>query len=394
MTQTLADAGLMSPAQIAAEARTRDVARFSPPDSLDFYVPKPIDTLLDRVLALGASDLHLYADTMPWSSLFGQTLPMTSKVLDWTTVAGLLRDMVSDKAWDQFARTHRLDFSYATPLSRFRAHFGVSYGVPYGVFRAIPNDVPDFEDLGVPDIIKSFSSFTSGIVLFVGVTGSGKSSLQASLLKKKNAEDAHKVITIEEPIEFKHRHNKCLITQREVGPGRDVESFAIGVQDAMREAPDMILIGEMRDPETVSAALSAASSGHLVFSTLHAESTADAPTRILDGTPEGRVPEVRAQLSRTLRAVVYQRLLPAKGGKGRVAATEVLIMNQAIGNMIRNNELEGIAGQLAATDTGSIPFEKSLANLVRDGKVTESVAQRAEIRKDSLKEQLKAMSLR
>jgi len=166
------------------------MALFTPPDSLDFYVPKPVDILLDRILALGSSDLHLYADTTPWTSLFGQTIPMSQTVLDWKRVAGLLRDMVSAEAWEQFARTHRLDFSYATPLSRFRAHFGVSYGVPYGVFRAIPNTVPDLEDLGVPDIIKTFSEFNSGIVLFVGVTGSGKSSLQAALLKKKNSEDA------------------------------------------------------------------------------------------------------------------------------------------------------------------------------------------------------------
>jgi twitching motility protein PilT len=396
--------GEKTPEQLAAEARARSIALFAPPESLDGYIPKPIDVLLDRVVDTGASDLHLYADKAPWSSLFGQTLPMSSKVLDWKTVTGLLRDMVTDAEWDKFARNRRLDFGYQNPKSRFRAHFGVSHGVPYGVFRTINNVVPDLEDLQVPDIISTFSTFTSGLVLFVGVTGSGKSSLQAGLVKKKNKEDAHKIITIEEPIEYRHTDDKCLITQREVGPGRvahftdedhvgpgrDVESFELGVQDAMREAPDMILVGEMRDPATVSAALSAASSGHLVFSTLHAESTADAPTRILDGTPVGRVNEVRAQLSRTLRAVVYQRLLPAVGGQGRVAATEVLIMNQAISNMIRNNELEGIAGQLNSKDTGSIPFEVSLANLVLDGKVMRSVAEKVEIRQGSLAEQLEA----
>lgn len=393
MSTTFAEPGLvtspaLSPAELAAEARAQSVALFAPPVGLENYVPKRIDQLLNYVVDTGASDLHVYADKAPWSSLFGQTLPMTDKVMDWKTVAGLLRDMVSDAEWDKFVRTRRLDFGYQNPKSRFRAHFGVSHGVPYGVFRTINNKVPDLEDLKVPDIIGTFSQFTSGLVLFVGVTGSGKSSLQAGLVKKKNGEDSHKIITIEEPIEYRHTDNKCLITQREVGPGRDVESFALGVQDAMREAPDMILIGEMRDPETVSAALSAASSGHLVFSTLHAESTADAPTRILDGTPVGRVNEVRAQLSRTLRAVVYQRLLPAVGGEGRVAATEVLIMNQAISNMIRNNELEGIAGQLGAKDTGSIPFERSLANLVLDGKVMRSVAEKVEIRHGSLAERL------
>lgn len=378
----------LTPEQRAVIRRAEEIAMFAPPESLEHYVPKQVDTLLNRVVATGASDLHLYADKAPWSSLFGQTLPMSAKILDWRTVANLLRDMVSEKEWDKFVRTRRLDFGYQNPESRFRAHFGVSHGVPYGVFRTINNTVPDLEDLKVPDIIGSFSQFTSGLVLFVGVTGSGKSSLQAGLVKKKNGEDSHKIVTIEEPIEYRHTDNKCLITQREVGPGRDVESFAIGVQDAMREAPDMILVGEMRDPETVSAALSAASSGHLVFSTLHAESTADAPTRILDGTPVGRVNEVRAQLSRTLRAVVYQRLLPTVGGGGRVAATEVLIMNPAISNMIRMNELEGIAGQLNDKDSGSIPFEKSLARLVRDGKVMRKVAEKAEIREGSLSEQL------
>lgn len=396
MTLTLPDTGIDTeqiddPVAAAAEKRAREISLFAPPGDLTGYIPKPIDQLLERVLALGASDLHVYADTMPWSSLFGKTLPMTSRHLDWKTVAGLLRDIVTDAEWEHFSRVRHLDFRYSIPASGFRAHFGVSNGVPYGVFRVIPNEVPDITDLKVPDIIQTFTGFSSGLVLFVGVTGSGKSSLQASLVKKKNGEDTHKIITIEEPIEYRHTNNKCLIAQREVGIGRDVESFGAGVRDAMREAPDMILIGEMRDSVTVSAALSAASSGHLVFSTLHAESTADAPTRILDGTPADRVPEVRAQLSRTLRAVVYQRLLPLKGPNGgRVAATEVLIMNQAISNMIRNNELQGIASQLADTAAGSISFETSLANLVLDGQVMESVARRAEIRTGSLDEQLNA----
>lgn len=377
------------PVETAASVDPDPVATmFTQVENINAHTPRGIDPLLYRTLALGASDLHLSARTPPWATIHGNTQMIANKELEGRFLAGLLEELAGPAQWDRFKRRKRLDFGYATPQSRFRCHYSISGGWPHAVFRTIPNSIPDFEDLGVPAVIETFLQYQAGLFLFVGVTGSGKSTLQASMVKKKKDIDAHKIITVEEPVEYLHTHGKSMIIQREVGP--DVDSFALGVQDAMREAPDMILIGEMRDPETVSAALSAASSGHLVFSTLHAESTADAPTRILDGTPVGRIQEVRAQLSRSLKGVVYQRLLPVIGGGGRVAATEVLLMNPAIQSMIRNNELDGIAGQLNDRESGSIPLEVSLAKLVMDGVVMESVASRAELRKGSVMEQIRA----
>lgn len=350
---------------------------------------KTIDALLYRALDSKASDLHITSGEVPWVSVHGNTmrLPGLSAALTPPAIAAMFQEMVKPEEWRQFIATKRLDFSHATPRSRFRAHFAIAGGAPLGVFREIPNEVPDFDKLGLPEKVKSLIDLEGGIVFFCGVTGSGKSSSLAALIKEMKSRHARKIITIENPVEFKHTSDKSLIVQREVGIGADVDSFALGIEDAMREAPDVILVGEMRDPETMSAAISAASSGHLVFSTIHAESTADVPTRILDSMPEGRVNDVRAQLSRSLKAVVYQKLLPKVGGDGRAVATEVLINNPAIANMIRQNDLEGIQGQLNSAKSGCIPFEVSLVNLVMDGVVRESTAERAEIRPGSFNRQ-------
>lgn len=343
--------------------------------------PNAVDSLLFRALDMKGSDLHLVAGTTPWVSAHGKTVKMEglSRDLDAVTLRRVLRQMVSEEEWSQFWADKRLDFSYETERANFRAHFAVSGGEPMAVFRAIPTVVPDFDDLGLPEVIRSFIDSEAGLYLFIGVTGSGKSSSLAALIKLAKEKYAKKITTIEAPIEFRHTSSKSLIVQREVGKGRDVDSFALGIEDALRENPDIILVGEMRDPETMQAALSATSSGHLVFSTLHASSTADAPSRILEAMPGDRVADTRAQLARSLKGVVYQKLLPRKGGQGRVVATEVLIMNQAISNMIKNNNTEGIAGQLMAKDSGSIPFEVSLVNLVLDGLVNESTALDAEL---------------
>ncbi|MET4143734.1 ATPase, T2SS/T4P/T4SS family [Arthrobacter sp. UYCo732] len=338
-----------------------------------------VDFLLYRTLDMKGSDLHLVAETTPWATVHGKTVPLEglTRQLDPATLRATLRQMVTEEDWARFWEKKRLDFSYETDRANFRGHFAIAGGEPMAVFRTIPSVVPDFDDLGLPEVIRSFIDAEAGLYLFIGVTGSGKSSSLAALIKLAKNKYAKKITTIEAPIEFRHTHGRSLVVQREVG--RDVDSFALGVEDALRENPDIILVGEMRDPETMSAALSATSSGHLVFSTLHAGSTADAPSRILEAMPADRVADTRAQLARSLKGVVYQKLLPVKGGQGRVVATEVLMMNQAISNMIKNNNTEGIAGQLLAKDSGSIPFEVSLVNLVLDGIINESTALDAEI---------------
>jgi twitching motility protein PilT len=340
-----------------------------------------VDFLLYRTLDMKGSDLHLVTGTTPWATVHGQTVRLDglTRELDPPALRATLRQMVTEAEWAQFWDEKRLDFSYSTERANFRGHFAIAGGEPMAVFRTIPSVVPDFDDLGLPEIIRSFIDAEAGLYLFIGVTGSGKSSSLAALIKLAKEKYAKKIITIEAPIEYRHTHGKSLVVQREVGKGRDVNSFALGIEDALRENPDIILVGEMRDPETMQAALSATSSGHLVFSTLHAGSTADAPARILEAMPADRVADTRAQLARSLKGVVYQKLLPRKGGEGRVVATEVLMMNTAISNMIKNNNTEGIAGQLLARDSGSIPFEVSLVNLVLDGIINESTALAAEL---------------
>ncbi|MCC3299249.1 type IV pilus twitching motility protein PilT [Arthrobacter caoxuetaonis] len=340
---------------------------------------REIDALLARTLEMKGSDLHLAAGKPPWVSRHGSVTPMEgiTNVLSGAQLVSLFKPMVAESEWKRYLAKKRLDFSYAIPQSRFRAHFAVAGGQPMAVFRTIPNTVPDYDDLGLPPVLKKLIHLEAGIIPFVGVTGSGKSSSLAALIKLAKNEFNKKIITIENPIEFRHTDAKSLIIQREIGP--DVDNFALGIEDAMREAPDIIVVGEMRDPETMMAAISAATSGHLVLTTIHAESTADVPTRILDSMPESRVADVRAQLSRSLKAAVYQKLLPKKGGEGRVLAAEVMMMNSAIANMIRQNDLEGIASQLMVKSSGSIPFEVSLVNLVADGIVNESAALRAEL---------------
>jgi twitching motility protein PilT len=345
---------------------------------------RKIDALLYRNLDDEASDLHLSVGTSPWQSVHGRTKKiegLEDEEIDELSMESLLRSLTTDEAWNKFKDEKRLDFSHATPRSRFRCHFAISQGAPLAVFRTIPNKVPKFGSLGLPPIIKTFAEWESGLVIFIGVTGSGKTQSCGSILDLINEDKEKKIVTIENPVELVHKHKKSMVVQREVG--RDVDSFPIGIEDAMREAPDVILIGEMRDAETMSAAISAATSGHLVFATMHAESTADAPTRILDSMPPGRVDEVRSALSRSLRAVVYQKLLPRKGGGSRVVATEVLLVNSAISNMIRNNKPEGIQGQLLDRESGCISFEQSLHELVRTNKINESTAQRAEIKQGS-----------
>ncbi|MEH0110714.1 ATPase, T2SS/T4P/T4SS family [Tersicoccus sp. MR15.9] len=346
-----------------------------------------IDGLLDRTLDIGASDLHLAAGTHPWVSFFGETIPMEGmgRVLSGEVLSAILKPMVTAEQWARFGREKRLDFSYATDRSRFRGHFAVAGKQPIAVFRTIPNEVPEFDSLGLPEVVKSLIGLESGLVVFVGVTGSGKSSSMAALIKEVKREFAKKIVTIESPIEYRHVSDKSLIVQREVGD--DVDTFALGVEDAMREAPDIIVIGEMRDPATMQAAISAASSGHLVLTTIHASSSADVPTRILDSMPGERLADVRAQLSRTLQAAVYQKLLPVVGGSGRALAAEVLVANDAVRNAIRTNNLESITDQLRNQGSGSIPFEVSLARLFADRKINESVARRAEIRPGSFDQQ-------
>lgn len=338
-----------------------------------------IDQYLLRAIDFEASDLHLQTNDYPWLSINGDTVKMDgmSTPLGEDQIISMMR-AIAPTRWIEFTNKKRLDFAHKVNGIRFRCHYAMSKGAPFAVFRRINDTIPSFQTLGLPANVLDLTQLPSGIVLFVGVTGSGKSTSLASLEDDILKNQSIRMITIESPIEYELTSQKSLVTQREVG--RDVDSFGLGIEDAMREAPDVIQIGEMRDPETMQAAIRAATSGHLVFSTMHCESAADAPTRILDAMPGDKINDVRAQLSRSLKAVVYQRLLPRKGGGKRVLAYEVMIVNTPIANMIRNNDLENIQNQLTMNGTGCVSFEQSLASLVREGKITEEVARRFALR--------------
>ena len=354
-----------------------------------------IDALLYKQLDAGASDLHISDGQKPWLTVLGQTQRMNGDyhAFDPTTIERVLRPMVPDEEWLDFLREKRLDYSYDTPRSSFRAHLGISDGQPYGVFRAIPHTIPDIEDESVvlPGSVRALVDAEHGLHIFSGVTGSGKTTTQAILLQAMNRKHGRKIIMLENPREFRYHSDKSLIIQREIGKRRDVSTFAQGIEDAMREAPDVIVIGEMRDPETMGAALRAASSGHLVLATIHAESATDVPTRILDSMPEGRLNDVRSQLSRTLRTVIYQKLIMTKGNKGRALASEVLVTNQIIRNQIRQNNLEGINAQMRLNGSGCLTFEDAVAELINRGTINESDGVKSELEPGSVRSALKKL---
>lgn len=355
--------------------------------------PLAIDSLLYKQLDAGASDLHISDGQKPWLTVLGKTQRMEGnyQAFDPMTIERVLKPMVSDEEWEDFRREKRLDYSYDTPRSSFRAHLGISDGQPYGVFRAIPHTIPDIEDENVvlPDSVCALVDAEHGLHIFSGVTGSGKTTTQAILLQAMNRKHARKIIMLENPREFRHPSDKSLIMQREIGKRRDVTTFAQGIEDAMREAPDVIVIGEMRDPETMAAALRAASSGHLVLATIHAESATDVPTRILDSMPEGRLNDVRSQLSRTLKTVIYQKLIMRKGNKGRALASEVLVTNQIIRNQIRENNLQGISAQMRLNGSGCLTFEDAVAGLINRGIINESDGIKSELEPGTVKSALK-----
>lgn len=345
-----------------------------------------LNKILARGIANDVSDIHIQADQPVWYSLNGETKPDVGlgAILSADRVTSLLHSAVEQRRgrWEQLQTRKRLDFSYSLGDHRFRGHYGIAGGNVYGVFRLLSNTIPEFQTLGLPTSVRDLTNLTSGMIVFAGVTGSGKSTSGASLEDIIITSQHKKMMTVEEPVEYKHKSLKSLVIQREVG--EDVDNFQIGVEDAMREAPDIIKVGEMRDPETMQAAIRAATTGHLVFATIHAESARDVPTRILDAMPGDKINDVRAQLSRSLKAVVYQRLLPSVGGGRRVLAYEIMHMSDQIGNHIRENRLNAIDDELVVRDTGNVLFEQCLADLVQQGRITTQTAKNYAIRPKQL----------
>ncbi len=327
--------------------------------------------LLQAVVEKNASDLHLTVGTAPLLRIDGSVFPLKLPPLKGVEVKQLVYSVLTEDQKIRFEKQNELDFSFGVPnLSRFRGNLFVQRGSVAGVFRRIPSKVLSFDDLGLPPVIQDISKKPRGLVLVTGATGSGKSTTLAAIIDKINSEQRVHILTIEDPIEFVHNHKLALVNQREVGA--DTMGFKDALKGALRQDPDVVLIGEMRDQETISAALTIAETGHLVFGTLHTNSAISSITRIIDVFPPHQQQQIRVQLAMGLVAVISQQLLPRATGSGRVMAMEIMMPNAAIRNLIREDKLHQVysAMQVGQQGSGMQTMNQSLASLVVRQSVT------------------------
>ncbi len=328
-----------------------------------------------------ASDLHLTAGFPPAIRESGRVEPVEGfEALTSQQTREVIYGILSEDQRKRFETGNQLDFAYAIPgVARFRVNAYMQRGAVSAAFRLVPHGIPALEDLGVPAVLRDLTRKPRGFVLVTGPTGSGKSTTLAAMIDVINRERQDHILTIEDPIEFLHQHKRSIVNQREVGS--DAPDFSLGLRAALRQDPDVILVGEMRDLETISTALTAAETGHLVFATLHTQSTAQTIDRIIDVFPPEQQQQVRTQLSVALQGVVTQQLLPTSDGRGRAVACEVLIPNPAVRNLIREAKTHQIYSAIqTAGSIGMQTMDSDLVRLVRAGKITRELAeQRASV---------------
>jgi twitching motility protein PilT len=337
--------------------------------------------VLRRMVEVRASDVHLTAGFPPAMRDKGKIVPMEGFArLTPQDTREVIFGILNDDQRKRFENEKQLDFAYAIPnVARFRVNCFMQRGSVSAAFRLVPHEVPSLASLGVPQVLSEITKRPRGFVLVTGPTGSGKSTTLAAMLDVINSERQDHILTIEDPIEFLHRHKSSIVNQREVGT--DAPDFPLGLRAALREDPDVILVGEMRDLETISTALTAAETGHLVFATLHTQSTAQTVDRIIDVFPPTQQGQVRTQLSIALQGIVTQQLLPTADGMGRVVACEVLIPTPAIRNLIREGKTHQIYAAVQTSGAiGMQTMDADLARLVREGRITRKLAeQRASV---------------
>jgi twitching motility protein PilT len=350
-----------------------------------------IDTLLEWMVGRNASDLHLTVGSQPAVRVNGHLHRMENfPALSPEDTRQLLYRILNTEQQKRLEIDRQIDLSYSIPgVARFRVNIYSQRESLAGAFRMIPDALKTLEELGLPTSLYQLANRPRGLVLVTGPTGSGKSTTLAALIDEINRTRADHIITIEDPIEFLHRHKKCMVNQREIGP--DATSFADALRGALRQDPDVILLGEMRDLETISTALTAAETGHLVFATLHTQDAASTIDRVIDVFPAAQQGQIRTQLSGTIQGVVAQTLLPTADGQGRAPAIEILLPDDAVRNLIRQAKLEQIYSVMQTnTARGMQTMEQALAELVLRGVVTRELA----LTRSSKAEQLDALLAR
>lgn len=341
-----------------------------------------IDEILAAAVAEKASDIHITVALPPMFRVNGVLVPMAgAEKLDPADTHRLVYQMFSERQQVLFAERGELDFSYGVPsLGRFRVNAFKQRGSISAALRVIPTQVPDAKTLGLPEIILQLTKKHQGLILVTGPTGSGKSTTLACMIDTINRERDCHIITLEDPIEYLHRHNKSIINQREIG--LDSHSFASALKASLRQDPDVILVGELRDLETISTALTAAETGHLVLATLHTNNAVGTVDRIVDVFPPHQQAQIRLQLATVLEAVIAQQLLPRVDGKGRVAAFEILLATPAIRNLIREGKTHQIMSLIqTGARIGMKSFDMAYKELLAKGLVSrEVIAARTEIK--------------
>ncbi|MET4158729.1 type IV pilus twitching motility protein PilT [Agromyces sp. PvR057] len=358
-----------------SSGQTASVVPLTPAEEQALAAADPsLVAALRQVQLPAVSDLHIAVGAAPTFRIDGGLRQATGPAWDAERVHAALRSLLTPEQAAAFERDLELDFSFAvSPEQRFRVNYSMHRGSMGAAFRLIPADIKDLAALGVPKTVEQFATLPRGLVLVTGPTGSGKSTTLAALIDLINRTRADHIITVEDPIEFLHEHKRSIVHQREVGP--DTHSFAAALKFALRQDPDVILIGELRDLETISAALTAAETGHLVFATLHTQDAPQTIDRIIDVFPPYQQGQVRQQLAATLQGIVCQTLVRRATGEGRTIATEVLVMTPAIANLIREGKTYQVASaMLGGRDLGMQTMDQSLAGLVDSAVITRRVA--------------------
>ena len=334
--------------------------------------------MLDRILIDAknnkASDVHLSVDAKPIMRKVGELTPIEDFVLSNEDLNNIVKLMCDENQIEEFSKGNDLDLAYVMPDgTRTRVNIYRQNETPAIAIRILNDKIPTIDELGLPDVLKNLTKLSRGLILVTGPTGSGKSTTLAAMIQEINKNDACHILTLEDPIEYMHKSNKALVHQRQLG--EDVKSFAAGLKSALREDPDIILVGEMRDYETIALALTAAETGHLVLSTLHTTSAASTIDRIIDVFPPNQQQQIRSQLASSLRAVIAQHLLPTSDNKSRVAALEICLNNDAISNMIRESKTYQINNVIQTKSSdGMQTLDLALAKLLQSGKISKQTA--------------------